>query len=377
MSLHPLPRRLHAGAWWLWALGLAAAASRTTNPVLLALLVAVAAYVVAARRSPTPWARSFGAFLKLGLIVIGLRVVFQSLFGTSVGGSTVLFTLPSLELPEWAAGVRLGGAVTLEAVTLAVYDGLRLAVMLACVGAANALADPRRLLRSVPGALYATGVAIVVALSFAPRLVEDASRVRAAHRLRGRTARGLRSLGRVAMPVLEGSLDRALDLAAAMDARGFGRAAAVPAGRRRATGVLVVAGLIGVCIGVYGLLDDSSPGWLGPVLVLSGLAVSAGGFAIAGRSSIRTRYRPDPWRWPEWAVTGCAVVVAGTFALAASRGTPGMNLLVVPLVPPQVPVLPLIGLLAALLPAWLAPVPPDRVAAAAGAPTRRPMEVPA
>ncbi|MFZ4511286.1 MAG: hypothetical protein ACOYNJ_10045, partial [Candidatus Nanopelagicales bacterium] len=65
-----LPRLLHPGAWWLWAAGLAVAASRTTNPILLLLIVAVAAYVVSARRSPSPWARSFSVFLKLGLIVI-------------------------------------------------------------------------------------------------------------------------------------------------------------------------------------------------------------------------------------------------------------------------------------------------------------------
>ena len=34
-----LPRALHPGAWWLWALGMAAAASRTTNPILLLLIV--------------------------------------------------------------------------------------------------------------------------------------------------------------------------------------------------------------------------------------------------------------------------------------------------------------------------------------------------
>ena len=50
-----LPRLLHPGAWWLWAAGLAVAASRTTNPLLLLLIVAVAGYVVAARRSPSPW----------------------------------------------------------------------------------------------------------------------------------------------------------------------------------------------------------------------------------------------------------------------------------------------------------------------------------
>ena len=43
--------------------------------------------------------------------------------------------------PEWAAALKVGGPVTLEAVMLAFYDGLRLAVILACMGAANALAD--------------------------------------------------------------------------------------------------------------------------------------------------------------------------------------------------------------------------------------------
>ena len=37
-----LPRWTHPGAWWVWALGLATAASRTTNPLLLGLIVAVA-----------------------------------------------------------------------------------------------------------------------------------------------------------------------------------------------------------------------------------------------------------------------------------------------------------------------------------------------
>ena len=35
--------RLHPAAWWLWAVGLVAAATQTTNPLLLGLMVAVAA----------------------------------------------------------------------------------------------------------------------------------------------------------------------------------------------------------------------------------------------------------------------------------------------------------------------------------------------
>jgi energy-coupling factor transport system permease protein len=356
-----LPRLLHPGAWWLWAVGLATSASRTTNPLLLVLLIAVAGYVVAARRTTAPWSRSFGAFVKLGLLVIALRIVFQAVFGAHVGGTIVLFELPSADLPKWAAGVRIGGPVTLEAVVLAVYEGLRLAAILACVGAANALADPRRLLKSVPGALYETGVAVVVALTFAPRLVEDAARVRAAHRLRGQSTRGLHALRRIVMPVLEGSLESALALASAMDSRGFGRRAAVTARRRRATGVLVVAGLFGICLGVYGLLDGTTPGWFGPGMVLLGVATAGAGFVAASRATVRTRYRPDPWAWPEWAVSSCGLVCVITFSLAAARGLPGMNLLVVPLVLPQLPWLPIVGLVVALAPAVLAPVPPDHL----------------
>ncbi|HEX7189379.1 MAG TPA: energy-coupling factor transporter transmembrane protein EcfT, partial [Actinomycetes bacterium] len=168
-------RPLHPGAWWLWATGLATAASRTTNPLLLGLVLAVAGYVVMARRSSAPWARAYGFYLRMGIVVIAIRVVFAALVGAPVQGN-VLVTLPEVRLPEWAAGVRVGGEVTLEGVTGAVYAGLQLATMLACVGAANALANPRRLLRAVPGALYEVGVAVVVALSFSPQLVEGVTR---------------------------------------------------------------------------------------------------------------------------------------------------------------------------------------------------------
>ena len=59
------------------------------------------------------------------------------------------------------------------------YDGLRLATMLICLGAANALANPRRLLRSMPPALHEVSTAVVVALSVFPQLAESVVRVRA------------------------------------------------------------------------------------------------------------------------------------------------------------------------------------------------------
>ena len=47
---------LHPAAWWLWAILLAAAAARTTNPLCLGLILAVAGWVVVARRPQSTWA---------------------------------------------------------------------------------------------------------------------------------------------------------------------------------------------------------------------------------------------------------------------------------------------------------------------------------
>ena len=184
MTVASRRRHLHPGAWWLWAGGLAMAAMRTLDPVLLGLILAVTAYVVAARRSPAPWARSFVAFLKLGLFVIVLRVLIQILFGRRLPG-TVLFTLPSIELPTWAAGVSIGGPVTLESIVQAACEGFRLAVVLACFGAVNSLCSPYRMLRCLPAVLYEAGVAATVALGFAPEAVVSIGRLREARRRRG------------------------------------------------------------------------------------------------------------------------------------------------------------------------------------------------
>ena len=72
-----LPRGLHPVAWWLWALALATAASRTSNPLLLLLIFAVLGFVVTARRTDAPWARAFRYYLGMALFVIVIRVVFR------------------------------------------------------------------------------------------------------------------------------------------------------------------------------------------------------------------------------------------------------------------------------------------------------------
>ncbi|MGV2918105.1 energy-coupling factor transporter transmembrane component T [Streptomyces alfalfae] len=347
---------LHPGAWWVWALGLGAAASRTTNPLLIGLLIGVAGYVVAARRTSAPWATSYGAFVKLGLVVIGIRLVFAVVLGSPVPGTHTVVTLPEVPLPDWARGVRIGGRVTAEGLLFALYDGIRLAGLLICVGAANALASPSRLLKSLPGALYEAGVAVVVAMTFAPNLIADVRRLRAARRLRGRPDRGMRGLLQVGLPVLEGALERSVALAAAMDARGFGRSAAVPRRVRVATAVLTLGGLMGVCVGTYGLLTAEGASYGLPVLAC-GLLAALVGLRLGGRRAVRTRYRPDRWGVRAWLVAGSGLAVAGLTVWAAASDAAALNPGVVPLVAPALPLWPAAAALIGLLPGLVAPVP--------------------
>ena len=179
-----------------------------------------------ARRSDQPWADSFRLYVILGIFIVVMRVVFRVVLG---GGDettgTVLLVLPEVPLPDWVLGLRLFGPVTQEALLAGLYDGMRLATIVICVGAANSLANPKRLLRSVPAALHEVGTALVVAVTMLPQFADSARRVRRAQSLRAGDMRRVGRLRRYLVPVLEDALERSLRLAAGMDTRGYGRSA--------------------------------------------------------------------------------------------------------------------------------------------------------
>ena len=356
MSRRRLERSLHPGGWWLWSIGLAAAASRTTNPFVLILLCAVAGLVVSARRSDAPWARGFRVYVFMGLVVIAIRVAFQGLFG-SQRGTTVLFELPRLVLPEAAAGITIGGPVTLESVLAGVYDGLRIATLLICLGAANSLADAKRLLKSLPAALYEVGVAVTVALTVAPQLIESGQRIARARRLRGEGGGGF-ARG-VLIPVLDDALDRSLVLAGAMDSRGYGRRGTSTSQARRITGALLLAGVSGITVGTYGVLDGTTPRWLGGPVLAAGVVVAVVSLRASGQRVHRTTYRSDPWRIEEWFVVASGLGAAVVMFVASDVDPTNLYPSLQPLQWPTIGLLPALAAIVASLPAIIAPPPPQ------------------
>ncbi|MFJ7128523.1 energy-coupling factor transporter transmembrane component T [Streptomyces sp. NPDC098101] len=353
-----LPRTLHPVAWWIWALALATAVSRTNNPLLLFLVLAVLGYVITVRRTEAPWARGFKYYLYLALTVVAIRVVFRAVFATGITPHDhFLFSLPHLPTPDWYAGIQIGGPVSLEALLSAATDGLRLACMLCCIGAANTLANPKRALRVLPGALYELGVAVTVSISVAPQLVQSVQRVHRARRLRAGRAKGFRALRSLVVPVLEDALERSLRLASAMDSRGYGRAGTATRGSRRATGALMLLGMCGLCAGAYGLLDATAPTLLGLPAMGVGILLCFGGLRLGGRRVTRTTYRPDPWRLPEWAVAGCGVLSAVLLFSNAGFDAAELNPSIYPLSWPTLPLVPAAAILLAGTAGFLSPPP--------------------
>jgi energy-coupling factor transport system permease protein len=359
-------------AWWLWAAGLAICAMRTNNPFLLALIGAVACFVVSLCRTSAPWSRSLAFFLRLGILVIVIRVVIEIVFGQRGVPGHVLFHLPQVPLPSWAAAVSIGGAVTVESILNAFVEGLQIAVILLCFGAANSLASPYRLLRSLPAVLYETGVAVTVALAFTPELILSIGVVRQARRQRGIPVRGLRGMRGVAVPVLESALDRSLQLATSMDARGYGRRISLGRGSRWFASGATTGGLLLIAVGLYGVIDSGSLFGLGlPIMAVAGVLCGVG-LALGGRRSARSRYRPDPWRQPEWVVAGSGIAALVAMIVAHVLDAPGLTVSFTPLAFPSIPLLPVVGILAAAVPVFAAPRPMSSATRQVGSPAAAP-----
>jgi energy-coupling factor transport system permease protein len=139
-----------------------------------------------------------------------------------------------------------------------------------------------------------------------------------------------------------------------MDSRGYGRTTTADPRARRLTSALVVAGMLGVCLGLYGLLGGTTGSWLGLPTLLVGVAMVTGAMVLGGRRTGRTRYRPDPWALPEMLVVACGATAA-ILTFWQVRLDPTLMVLASPTEIPPVPPLACLGILVGMLPAFLAP----------------------
>ena len=210
MSLIPVyrnrPSALHAarasvGAAFCCALALTGALYR--HPVVLgAALAAVVLVGVAAGVGREVWAS-----LRLALPLALLLTVVNPL--VYAGGETLLVR----------GGEVLGRRVdiTLEATVAGAVGGLRVVVIVAALGLLSAAVDPDELLRLFRRISYRSALTGALATRLVPVLARDAGRMGDAARCRPNPPSRLT----VVRAALAGTLDRAVDVAAALEVRGY------------------------------------------------------------------------------------------------------------------------------------------------------------
>lgn len=253
---------VHPVSWWVIGLAAAFLATTTTSAVqLLIHCLGCIAIVVLFQRSIKAVAQ-LKVFLIVAAAVVLIRVVFRIIFG--------------VDASIWVD------------VLAGTTDGLRLAAIILSVAVANAMANPRRLLKHMPGALYELAAAISVALNLVPELISSLQRVRRASLIRGRS-KGLRALKSIVIPVLEDSLERSMQLAASMSARGFGRKGQLTRRQVLVSRFASLLSLLCMIWGIFFLLSGSAilvPG----MLVVASMCAAWIALRTASKVNLRTKY---------------------------------------------------------------------------------------
>jgi energy-coupling factor transport system permease protein len=298
--------------WWLLGLALAVCGSLATQTWQLLAVCGLSLALAAAYGPANKW-QSIRLYLFLRGFILLVRVLFRVLFsgnGTALSteqSTTVFINLPSLSFTVLTQTVHLLGPVTQITLSTAITDGLRLCAIVLGVAMANIIANPRKLLRSTPSALYEVATAAAVAISLAPQLISSINRVRQARELRGGTPKGLSGLGGVVIPVLEDTIQRSLDLAASMDSRGFGRRGRMPRSAVATTRITSILAILILGFATYILLTSGASLWMALILFGLGVALFAITFRMASAYRVRSRLILEKRTWRDVAVICVAI----------------------------------------------------------------------
>ncbi len=298
----------HTATWLLWLLAALVPALLSRNPLYMVILLVAVFVDYSAIGRASPVANSWRLFLKVGLVLTAFSILFNTV--TSHYGQTLLFTLPRLTLN--ARGVTfldLGGRITLEALSYGLASGLNLMAILLIFATFNVLVDHHQLLRSIPRFMYQTGVIASIAITFIPQMASSLQDIREAQAIRGHRFRGIRDLLPLFVPLLTSGLERAIQLAESMEARGFGSGLSSRSQRMElAHKILILLALFGLLVGAFGYGYYTSIRWACVLLMVCSVMLLARSLVAVGRRVKRSRYRRELWRRRDTIVTAASIL---------------------------------------------------------------------
>jgi energy-coupling factor transport system permease protein len=154
--------------------------------------------------------RAVKASLRLGLTLLIFMIVVNAL--VTHRGDTIL-------IRGWDMPVIGNTDVTLESLAAGAAIGLRVVAVVLAFGVYSACVDPDRVLRALRPLARRSAMTAGLVTRMVPLAAADSARIREASALRGPAAE---PVGRAALArrLVEGSLDRAVDVAATLELRG-------------------------------------------------------------------------------------------------------------------------------------------------------------
>jgi energy-coupling factor transport system permease protein len=276
--------RLSARAWLAWSLAAVAVALSTDNPVYRGLVAVAALNVLIAwlpaGRSLRPLTFGLGFAVFFAVLVNGLA---------GHGGADTIVSVPEA-LPIF------GGPITSESLLFGGSVGLGLVAALLAVAPLSMVLESHEIVDALPGRLERTGIAVATSLNLISGIGSTFRAVRDAQTMRGWRPRGIRSWREVFVPVVLTAIEDSVQLAEAMEARGFGGArrtsySASAWGRFDVLVVMAAAISFGAFVAVR--LSGSDPDWypyptpylpsIQPILVAACLLIALPAFATPAR----------------------------------------------------------------------------------------------
>jgi energy-coupling factor transport system permease protein len=364
--------RFHAVTWLVWAISAAAAVHLGPNPLLVAVVLGMAWVVVSVHSQHSALGRAFPVLLAVGAVFGVIKVVLT--VATTHGVGEVLLTLPEATLPAIMGGFTVGGTVEDVVLARAAAEAFAIVGIMGAFGAFNSVVRHDELVASLPRAFHEPGVVLTVGLAFVPATVASVRQAQDSDRARtgGEVVRRGR-LVRLAVPLLERGMERAVLLSESMESRGFARDRAGRADRLAA--MVAFAGTLalgGAMLALVGNVPD-----LAAAALVAGMGLLAVSIALASRASTRSRYRARPVGPADIVVMATSVAVPVALVVLRAGGAtdlvwPG-DVLAAPGVDPAA----LAALAGLLVPALYAPPEPVGVGAPSAAAARHDGDGPA
>ncbi len=271
--------------------------SATRNPLYLVLLLLVLNMIFMVWNEPVE-GRSVAIIspIKFSLFLVISVTIFNTI--TSHYGETVFFTIPG-NIP------LISGPVTLEAVLYGFSNGLLLAGMLTAFTILNVVLPISALIRLVPRAFYPLSIVVSIAITFLPSTRRQIEQVIEAQAIRGHRTRGVGDWLPLFLPLLTGGLERSMQLAETMTARGFAGSQGAFTAQNR---FVIIGGLLLAAAGWIGS-QASAYHTLGIGLLLGGIALIGLAIWQVGKQMPRASYKNEAWLGRDYLSVGASLAL--------------------------------------------------------------------